>query len=271
VTVGRLLLSTFTSALRHWPLWLLQFLGNAPIIVISGLWVLIGDAHIWQLVLSFLIAMLIIAGALVLHGGTMNYYVDLLEERSESLEPALRRAFKHLLPLAIWAAVFFCVLYLGVSRLDGYRYSFPGYLRSEFPAWLRRLMSEQTMDNLYAGFVAFVRWVVTPGLLLPFGLSSAQFGFRGLVAFRDWARTLRNLAYWLVLVIASLMGVYVVHKILGWTLNEETATLGEEKIWLGFRMLVAYLLALYSWLIVCFMLAQGPHRPDPAAAQKAAA
>jgi hypothetical protein len=271
VTVGRLLLSTFTSALRHWPLWLLQFLGNAAIVVIAVLSLQIGDAHIWQLVLTFLIAVLIIGGALVLHGGTMNYYADLLEERSARLEPTLRRAFKHLLPLAIWAAVFFCVLHYGVSRLDGYGYSFPGYLRSEFPAWLRRLISEQGMDNLYTGFVAFVRWVVVPGLLLPFGLSSARFGFRGLVTFRNWTRTLRSLAYWLVLVIASLIGVYLVQKILGWTLNEETATLGEEKIWLGLRILVAYLLALYGWLMVCFILAQARHRPDPAAAQKAAA
>jgi hypothetical protein len=46
----------------------------------------------------------------------------------------------------------------------------------------------------------------------------------------------------------------------------------KEGIWLGFRLFIAYLLALFSWLWVCCMLARARFRPDPpAASQRAAA
>jgi hypothetical protein len=79
-------------------------------------------------------------------------------------------------------------------------------------------------------------------------------------------------AYWVVMIVAALIGAYLTDKILGWTLNPDTATLGGEKTWLAFRLLVAYLLALFSWFWVCAMLGHASRPPEPpAASQRAAA
>jgi hypothetical protein len=99
-----------------------------------------------------------------------------------------------------------------------------------------------------------LRWVVLAGLFLPFVLFSADRGFRGLIAFRDWWRTLTSLAYWIALSVAAIVGVYCVGKIMGWTLDPGTATLSAEKTSLVFRLLLAYLLGIFSWFLVCSAL-----------------
>jgi hypothetical protein len=271
MTVWNSLRSTFVSALHHPRLWLLQFFGNAAIVIIFGLWLHIPDSHWWQLFFQFVIVLLLTVAALVLHGGTMNYYANLCGNKTAGLGQAFRNALKHVLAFAVFVVILHFLLHL-VNHLDNYQYEFPGYLRSEFPAWLRRHISEDAMDELYTGFVAFLRWVLVPGLLLPLGLLCANIGFRGFLQFGRWWHGIRNLAYWIVVIVAAVIGVYCTSKLMEWTLQPEGPAVTKEGIWLGFRMLVAYLLALFSWLWVCAMLARAHFRPDPpAASQKVAA
>lgn len=264
--------STFVSALRHPRLWLLQFFGNAAIVVTFGFWLHIPDSAWWQLFFQFVIVLALVVAALLLHAGTLNYYSDILAEQKASLSAAFRRALKHLPAFFIWAAIFY-LLFTLTDKLEDYQYSVPGYLRSEFPAWLRRLFSENAMDDLYMGFVGLLRWVFIPGALLPLGLLCADLGFKGFARLRHWLRSLLNLSYWIVFVAAALIGIYCFDKILDWKLHPEGPAVTKEGIWLGFRMLIGYLLALFSWLWVCAMVARARFRPDPPAAsqQKAAA
>jgi hypothetical protein len=263
--------STLVSAIHHPRLWIVQFVGNALILVIFALWLHIPDAHWWQLLFQFLIIVALAVGLLVLHGGTLNYFADVDKDKAAGLATPFRQALKHLPAFLIFVVIFYFILHL-VGKLDDYQYQVPGYLRSEFPAFLRRLISEEGMDNFYLFCVAALRWVIVPGLLLPLGLVCAQLGFRGFASFRIWERTIRKVAYWVVMIVAALIGAYLTDKILGWTLNPDTATLGAEKTWLAFRLLVAYLLALFSWLWVCAMLGHASRPPEPpAASQRAAA
>jgi len=271
VTFWNSLRSTFVSALHHRLLWLLQFFGNAVIALIFVWWLRIDPDTGWDVFLNFFVALVFIVAALVLHGGTMSYHSDVWENKTAGLAPAFKKALKHLPAFALWTAILYFVLHF-VSKLDNYQYEIPGYLRSEFPAWLRRHVTENAMDNLYIGFVAFLRWVLVPGLLLPLGLLCANIGFGGFLKFGAWWRALRNLAYWIVLILAAVIGVYCTGKLMEWTLHPEAPAVGREGTWLGFRMVVAYLLALFSWLWVCSTLACARFRPDPpAASQKAAA
>lgn len=271
MTLWNFLRSTFLAALRHPRLWLLQFSGNLAIVLGFGLWLHIPDSYWWQLFFQFVIALLLVAAALVLHGGTLNYYSDLFDDEKAPLSGAFTKAVKHLHAFAVWAAVFYLVLHF-VDKLDDYQFAFPGYLRSEFPAWLRRHVTENAMDNWYQGFVACLRWVVVPGLLLPLGLLCADAGLSGFIRFRAWGRSLRRLSYWIVLILAALIGVYCSGKIMGWKLHPEGPAVTQEGIWLGFRLFIAYLLALFSWLWVCATLARARFRPDKStASQKAAA
>lgn len=264
--------ATFISALHHPLLWLLQLLGNALIILIFLLWLRIPDAYWWELFFQVVVALLIVVGALWLHGGTLNYYSDVSSDVKAGLGEAFKKTLRHLPAFAVSVLVF-GVLFYFARKLDNYQYEFPGYLRSEFPAWLRRHISEPTMDNLYEGFVFIVRWIVVPGLVLPLGLLCARAGFRGFLQFGAWWRVVRSLAFWIVLIVAAIIGIYCTGKILDWKLNPKTATLGGEKIWLGFRLVVIYLLALFSWLWVCCMTVRACFRPEPppVASQKVAA
>ncbi len=250
----------------------MQFFGNAAILVTFGLWLHIPESYWWQLFFQAVIALVLVVAALLLHAGTLNYYADIFENEKAPLAAAFRKALRHLPAFAVWAVIFY-FLFQFADKLDDYQYSFPGYLRSEFPAWLRRLLSENAVDNIYIGSVFVMRWILLPGALLPLGLLCAGLGFKGFVRFRAWGRSLANVAYWIVLVAAALIGVYCFGKILDWRLHPDGPAVAKEEIWLAFRMFVAYLLALFSWFWVCAMLARARFRPGPPAAsqQKAAA
>jgi hypothetical protein len=238
---------------RNWRLWLVQFVANAAIILAFFGWLQIKEAYWWQLVFSLLLAALLVIAVLVLHGGTLNYFESAHQDRSAKLLPAFRSAFRHLGALVVWFLVVHFLWHVA-SHLDAYSTSFPGYLRSEFPAWLRRMISEPALDNTYSFLLSLLLWVVLPGLFLPFALFAASRGFRGLIALRDWRHTVANLAYWIALMVAAVIAVYCTGKIMDWKLDPKTATLAGEKASLAFRLLFACLLAIFGWLLACSAL-----------------
>lgn len=244
---------TLVVSVSNWRLWLLQFVANATVFLGFVWWLHISEAHWWNLLFSFLLIVVIVAAALLVHGGTLNYFQSAHLDRAAHLRPALGKALTHLSAIFVWALVFFFLRYC-VGLLDDYEVTFPGFLRSEFPAWLRRMVSEPGLDSIYSGFVSLLRWVVLPGLLLPFALFSADRGFRGLIALREWRRTLRSLGYWITLVVAAILGVWCVEAIMGWKPDPKTSTLAGEQTSLAFRLLFAYLLGIFCWLLTCSVL-----------------
>jgi hypothetical protein len=252
----------FVPSLANLRVWLLQFFGGIVIALAFVGFLQTGET--WgPLILGSLLLLTAAVVWLTLDGGTFNYYLDQQRGQTSLLKPALIRALKHILPLAILAVVFY-LLRLLVDKLDDYHYSVPGYLRSEFPAWLRRNVSETRVQNLYDLFVFFLRWIMLPALLLPFASLCADRGFRGFVAVRTWARMLRNRSFWGVLIVASILGILVPSAILGWRLDPKTATSTSEAIFLGFRMFLGYLLVLCAWLMVCSMLARARMKAEAA-------
>jgi len=249
------LVEALTLSIRNWRLWALQFIGNAAIFALFLGWLRVPDAHWWQLLFQFVLMVVVAVAALVLHGGTLNYFqsAHLDKAKTVPLPPAFLKALKHILAIAVCVLVFYFLRSL-VGRLDDYEQSFPGYLRSGFPAWLRRMISEPALDNLYSGFVSLLRWVVLPGLLLPFALFSADRGFRGWIALRDWSKIVRSIAYWIALVAAAVIGVYLVQLIMDWKLNPNTSTLRGEEASFVTRQLLAYVLVLFAWFLACSMV-----------------
>lgn len=239
---------TLVVSVSNWRLWLLQFFANAVIFLGFVWWLHISEAHWWNLLFSFLLIVVIAVAALLLHGGTLNYLRDAHADKAAKLPPAFGRALRNLPAIFVWALVFFLLRYC-IGRLDEYEYTLPGYLRSEFPAWLRRMINEPRLDSIYSGLVTTLRWLVLPGLLLPFALFSADKGFRGLIAFRAWGRTLRSPGYWITLMVAAILGVWCIEAIMGWKLDPKTSTLTGEQTSLAFRLLLAYLLGIFSWLL----------------------
>jgi hypothetical protein len=265
--------TTLIDPLLSLRLWLLQVVGNALLLAVFAWFLHIGDGYNWQIALSAFLALAMTAALLTLHGGTMNHALDVARARNGG-EPAelaagLLRAVKHLLPLLPWVLVFYFIE-SRIDRLEDYQYSFPGWLRSEFPAWLRRLISEHGIDRTYMLGVSFLRWTLVPAVMLPLGLLCADMGFRGMVSFRLWWRMVRNLRWWIVLLLTGVLAVYCISGLMEWKLNPLTASLGAEKIWLGSRLLTGYLLAIAAWLAACAALAEDRRKADEDAAGSAA-
>src|SRR6185437_10046407 len=184
------------ALLLHTPrLWALQLAGNILIFVLYTGWLRLPEAHWWDLLLNMIVILLAAAGALVLHGGTLNYFSQAHAEPPALLAPNLKRALKHFLAIAIWALIFIFVC-SETDKLSDYSYSFPGYLRSELPNWLRKFTTDAAFTGIYNFVAGFLLWIVMPGLLLPGALLSSRHGLRGLTRFGQWRRVLRHVSYW---------------------------------------------------------------------------
>jgi hypothetical protein len=243
----------FALVLRTPRLWAVQFLGNAVILLLYAGWLRLPEAHWWDLVLNVVVVLLAIVGALVLHGGTLNYFPSAHADRSALLIPNFRQALRHCLAIAVWALVFFFLCFQA-DKLGDYAYTFPGYLRAELPHWLRKHTTADSFTSVYDFIVGFILWIVLPGLLLPGALLAANQGFRGLIRLRAWGRVLRRVSYWVVLVLAVVPAGIVVMLLLDWKMNADTATLRGEEISLVLRLLACYVIALFAWLWVCSII-----------------
>lgn len=242
----------FVPSFGNFRVWLLQLFGSAVILLAIAGFLRTGETF-FQLVLGCLLVLVAVVGWMTLDGGTFNYYLDQQRNQTSLLKPPFIRALKHILPLIIVAAIFFLLRHW-LEHLDDYHYSFPGYLRSELPAWLRRLISEARIQNLYDLFLFFLNWIVVPVLLLPLASLCADKGFRGLIALRVWAEMFLNRLFWGVVILASVLGVVIPLALKDWKLDPKTATLTGEEFFLAFRIAIATILILSAWLMVSFTL-----------------
>lgn len=260
----RPLREAFTLVLRTPRLWVVQLLGNVLVFAAFALWLRLPEAHWWDLLLNLIMIALVVVGAVVLQGGTLNYCQSAHADHSSLLAPEFKKALKNFFAIAVWTAVFF-LLWLLVRKLGDYRYSFPGYVRSELPSWLRKHTTDAGFTDAYMITAGMLLIVGLPGLLLPGALLAASQGFRGLVQVQEWGRRLRSLSYWVVLVVTVIPAGLVIAILLDWKLNPQTATLRGEEISLFFRLLACYLIGLFAWLSVCSMLGRLRRAGQPAA------
>ncbi len=248
---------TCSDCFRSGRLWLIQFFANIILFALLVAWLLIPVANNLHVVFNFVFAAVLLLAVLTLHSGTLNVSLDRLRSEPAPLWLAFRRAFRHFIPVAICVAVF-CLLWLLVNALGSLQTAFPPYVRSTLPVSIRRHISLHTLDNLFSAVLFFARWILAPGLLLPLLLQTADLGLRGfsrqgLVA---WRKTIFSLSYWLVLLIAALLGVLATQKLMGWTPDFKTSTFHSEAISLGARLIVAYLLGLFSWILACSVVSR---------------
>jgi len=239
--------------LRTPRLWALQLAGNVVILLLYAGWLRLPEAHWWDLLLNLIILLLAVAAALVLHGGTLNYFSEAHADRSALLTPNFNNALKHFLAIAIWALIFIFVC-SETDKLGDYSYSLPGYVRSELPSWLRKYTTDAAFTGIYNFIAGFLLWIVMPGLLLPGALLAANQGIRGLIRLGEWRGMLRHVSYWVVLMLAIIPAGIVMMVLLDWKMNPDTATLRGEEVSLILRLTACYVIALFSWLWVSSMV-----------------
>jgi hypothetical protein len=245
----------FTDCFRNGRLWLVQFFANPILFLLFAGWLLIPVASNLHLVLNFLLAVMLLVAVLLLHAGTLNSFADRQLSEGAPLWPSFRRALKHLLAVALCVVVFYFLLLL-LDNLEALRSTLPAYLRSTLPVFLRRHITLPALDTLFTCFLFFLRWIFLPGLVLPFLAQTSGLGFRGFgpQGFSAWKHAIFSLAYWVVLLVAALLGVLVTQGIMSLRPDFRTSTFNSEAISLAVRLFFAYLFGLFAWMLTCSLV-----------------
>jgi hypothetical protein len=245
------------GSFRSGRLWLLQFFVNPILAGLFAAWLLIPEAKLWQLASNVVLAVVIVAAALLLHAGTLNYFSDQFREQPAAIKTAFGRALRHFAAIAVCAIVFYLVWALA-GGLAGYQETFPTYVRSMLPATIREYIPLGVQTGSFEVLVFLLQWVAVPGLLLPLALRAADQGFRGFgrAGWKAWRTTIAGLHYWLILAVAAVLGVYGSNTLLGWRPSSESPTFAGETANLVLRMFLAYGLALLSWMVACSLIGQ---------------
>jgi len=259
-----LIRGSFADAFRSPRLWLLHFFANAILFALATAWLLIPVANTFHLIFNAVLAIVLLVAVLVLHGGTLNYFSDRQINSASSIFPSFRRAAHHLAAIVACLIAFY-LLWLLVDKCETYSDTLPAYIRSILPVSLRRHVTLPALDYLFAVLIFAAHWIFLPGLVLPFLLQSASKGFR---AFRFnslsvWRKSITNIAYWFLLLVASIVGVVVTEKIMGLTPDFKTSTFHGEAFSLAVRLFFAYLLGISAWFLACSVVARRASTVQP--------
>jgi hypothetical protein len=252
LTIAR---KSISGAFHDWRLWLIQFLGNPILFLLFAGWLLIPVANTLYIVLNALVAILLIAATATLHGGTLNYFSDKESSPNAALKQMFSRALRNVIPILICAAVIF-LLWMLMDKFDDLEETVPTYLRSTLSASTRKHISLSALENTFTVIAFALRWILIPGLLLPFLAAASNNGFRGLAVggFRRTKNAIGSFSYWLILALTAIVGVYATDKILGSTPNFTTSSYHHELFSLVIRLIISYILALLAWMLTCSAL-----------------
>jgi hypothetical protein len=249
LTIAR---KSISGAFQNWRLWLIQFVGNPLLFLLFAGWLLIPVANALYIILNALVAILLIAGIATLHGGTLNYFSDKDTSLHASLKNMFLRALRNVIPILVCAATIY-LLWMLVDKFDDLQETVPTYFRSTLSASTRKHISLPALENTFAVIAFALRWILVPGLILPFAAASSNNGFRGLAVggFRRMRNAIGSFSYWLVLALAAVVGVYATETILDATPNFATSTYHHEMFSLVIRLVISYALALIASMVTC--------------------
>ena len=236
-------------------LWLLNLVANAAALAAWYYWLLIPDAHGWQVAASLLLA--IVIGVLIvwLRAGTLAYFrVSQLRNQPEIL-PAFRRGLRHIIPLAIWAGIGAATIWLILSA---------GNYTPQFAVWIRQKANAgpaprnvlSATDWLLFGLL----WVILPAIWVPIATTIAATGLN-LQRIGQSLRVLRRPLYWLWLCLILAFGIYIPYKLVTWV--PELDSLAKQAWSMGLRFTLAYLIGVTAFILLVWMAGVYTDREAP--------
>jgi hypothetical protein len=218
-------------------------------------WLLLPDAHGWQVGVSALAAVAVIFFGVWLRAGTFAYFRIAEFRDNATVWRAFRRSVRHMVALAIWAAAGAALVWLLWS------------LRTYTPqtgVWMRQKLgagpSPRNVTRDLNCLIMLLVWLVIPVIWLPLATTIAAAGVR----FRHLVRSLRVLrrpAYWLWLCAMMLVGAYVPYKLVWWV--PDLSDLRKQAWSMGFRFLLAYVILISAWIALLLVVGTRVEREDP--------
>jgi hypothetical protein len=236
--------------------WVAMQFGLTLLLILVGVaWTRLPDKHVWQVVLSLLIPLLLIVSTLELEAGTMRKLADDDGRRVKLLWGAMTLLVWIAIAAAAWALLDWC---------DDQIPDWAGYLNSKASAHLRATLFTYSHITRWLTTAEWIlRWIAVPAKIIPFAAASAQWGWR--VPFRRLMRMLWSWRWWLAIVLASVVGVWLPGKLFD---AMPSGTVSAQVWHVGLKLAAAYVLAVGSWVLLLGWFAtlfaqQAPttHRP----------
>lgn len=232
-----LLADAWKRLLRSWLWAALQLAGLALLIGLGIVWTRLSEKNVWQVFLTLLVPVLIVAGFLALQAGTIR-----AAWRGGETKPV--RLVWGAATLLVWLVIGW-MLWMWLDKFDGHISEWASYLNSRFDAGSRsHWATDEHVANWLTKAEWLLRWLVAPGLLLPLG-SSAVFGVRRL----PWRRVLRvwiDWRWWLVGLALVLLG----KAWPGTFFDADPAGTVRAQVWhVVLKVTGAYVLGVLCWLV----------------------
>jgi hypothetical protein len=214
-----------------------QFWATLLIVLVGVGWTRVPERHVWQVGLTLLLPLLMLAAMLVLEAGTMRSFFHRDERRVRFEWGALT--------LLVWIAVVWIAWFI-LDWCDDQIPLWASYLNSRASAHARaRLFTYEHLQLWLTILVWIFRWIVVPAKVIPHALASAQWG--GRLPWRKLWRMLLNWQWWIGAVIAALVGVLLP----SYFFNGEPHGTVTHQVWaVSLKLAGAYLLAVASWVLL---------------------
>ncbi len=214
-----------------------QFVLTLTLILLGLAWTRLPDKHVWQVVLTLLVPLLLAVCVLELEAGTMRALSDDDGRRVKLVFGACT--------LLVWVALFWAC-WAVLDWCDDRIPLWAGYLNSKASAGARAMVF--TYDHIQHWFKVaewLLRWIIVPGKIVPYAVASAQWGWR--IPFRKIIRILFDWRWWPAVVLAALMGVLLPgHFFAG--LPHGTVT--HQILAVAFKLVGTYVLAVGFWVLL---------------------
>ena len=246
-------LNDLLRRLRSRAAWVAAQFWAMLLLILAGLaWTRLPDRHAWQVGLSLLLPLLLLAVLLSLQAQTMRRLLGQEQPRAPLAVGALM-----LLVWVLFVWIGWWVLGWGDDQIP----TWAGYLNSRASAHARATLFTYDHIQVWLTLLEWIlRWIVIPAKVIPLAMASAQWGWR--LPWRRLIRLLLNGRWWLAVVIASLLCVELPSRFFAGTPH---GTVAHQVSAVILKLAGVYLLAVACWVLLLGWAAVLLQRSAPAA------
>jgi hypothetical protein len=218
--------------------WIAAQFGLTLLLILIGMaWTRLPEKHVWQVLLSLLLPLLVAISAVELQAGTMR---SLANDDGKCVKLPWGA-----MTLLVWIAVVW-LCWAILDWCDDRIYLWVGYLNSQAPAhWRTKFFTYQHLVLWMTSIEWVLRWIVVPAKVIPYAVASAQFGWR--LPVRRVLQLLWNWRWWLAVTIVALVSVLLP----GHFYSADPHGTVSAQVWhVSLKLAASYLLGVGGWVLL---------------------